>query len=231
MSRRRGTSVSREISIGRRKTRRTDAQKWPTFFFLERLPHPGPPTRRYAAEARIRGHACAYPCLQVAWPHIFRSSQGGSGEGQRMGTNTVLSCSQLITFPWPAPPSLSSSPAFAGKKRSLLKDTRGPFGTPGRRSQTRSWPTPCPARACSLPTIRVSSTWKPRIIGRERRRPNFGKMFADDDIKRILLVMLQLTDLSRSVLLQAIVPESCRSQAHRVSVEMHNYIELRYKLC
>lgn len=169
MSRRRGTSVSREISIGRRKTRRTDAQKWPTFFFLERLPHPGPPTRRYAAEARIRGHACAYPCLQVAWPHIFRSSQGGSGEGQRMGTNTVLSCSQLITFPWPAPPSLSSSPAFAGKKRSLLKDTRGPFGTPGRRSQTRSWPTPCPARACSLPTIRVSSTWKPRILGRERQ--------------------------------------------------------------
>ncbi|CAK9832141.1 hypothetical protein ANTRET_LOCUS9015 [Anthophora retusa] len=36
---------------------------------------------------------------------------------------------------------------------------------------------------------------------------------------------------SRIVLLQATVPEFCRSQACRVSVEMHNYIELRYKLC
>ncbi|CAK9817379.1 hypothetical protein ANTPLA_LOCUS9355 [Anthophora plagiata] len=37
---------------------------------------------------------------------------------------------------------------------------------------------------------------------------------------------------SRIVLLQTTVPEFCRSQAcRRVSVEMHNYIELRYKLC
>ncbi|XP_043592504.1 uncharacterized protein LOC122572048 isoform X2 [Bombus pyrosoma] len=60
-----------------------------------------------------------------------------------------------------------------------------------------------------------------------------GPPIARDPDPRTALILFgfELTDLSRSVLLQAIVPESCRSQAHRVSVEMHNYIELRYKLC
>ncbi|KAL0133063.1 hypothetical protein PUN28_000666 [Cardiocondyla obscurior] len=40
-----------------------------------------------------------------------------------------------------------------------------------------------------------------------------------------------LTELSRIVLLQAIVPESSPSQASCQCVEIHNYIELRYKLC
>lgn len=78
------------------------------------------------------GGAFVCVCPRVAWPHILRSSQGGSGEGRRMGTNTVLSCSQLITFP--SVPSHLSRLAFAGKKRSSLEDTRGPFpGTPERR--------------------------------------------------------------------------------------------------
>ncbi|KAL6260612.1 hypothetical protein P5V15_008132 [Pogonomyrmex californicus] len=45
------------------------------------------------------------------------------------------------------------------------------------------------------------------------------------------IIAFELTELSRIVLLQAIVPESSRSQASCQCVEIHNYIELRYKLC
>ncbi|XP_039312137.1 uncharacterized protein LOC113004937 [Solenopsis invicta] len=45
------------------------------------------------------------------------------------------------------------------------------------------------------------------------------------------IVGFELTELSRIVLLQAIVPESSPSQASCQCVEIHNYIELRYKLC
>lgn len=115
--------------------------------------------RKEAGRVRVRVSPC------VAWPHILRSSQGGSGEGRRMGTNTVLSCSQLITFP-PVPSHLSR-PAFAGKKRSSLKDTRGPFpGTPGK-------PRPAPYPLHFAP--RAARSWLSRKKFRERERlPAFG---------------------------------------------------------
>lgn len=47
----------------------------------------------------LRTRAHAHARTRVAWPHILRRSQGGSGRRtERMGTNTVLSCSQLITL-------------------------------------------------------------------------------------------------------------------------------------
>lgn len=61
-------------------------------FFLVILT--GPPTSRYTYK-RILG---AHVRQGVAWPHILRGNQGGSGRRTAMGTNTVLSCSQLITF-------------------------------------------------------------------------------------------------------------------------------------
>lgn len=51
------------------------------------------------------------------------------------------------------------------------------------------------------------------------------------DTKTALLVMLQLTDFSRIVLLEPIVPGPCRSQATRQCGNALHYIELRYKLC